>query len=139
MKSKKINIKITNSWVLSLVDLFKIGFTFVLTCLAWVFFRSDTLSQALSILNQILEDVLVKKAYVETLNLFYWEFGLRFPLILSVFVLIEWFTRRSVFSLDALDNFMAKPLRYIVYILIVIVVFFEGNFGEKIEFIYFQF
>ena len=116
IKSKKVNIKISNSWFLSLVDLFKIGFTFVLTCLAWVFFRSDTFSQALNILNQILEDVIVKKAYVETLNLFYWEFGLRFPLILLVFVLVEWFTRRSVFSLDALDDFMAKSLRYIVYI-----------------------
>ena len=102
--------------------------TFILTVLAWVFFRADTMADAILYLN----------------NLFDWSF-LSIPQIrptylfvfLFIFLMIEWAGRREQFAIEKLWLNYPKTIRWGIYYAIVMVIFLYG--GKEQEFIYFQF
>ncbi|MFT7421581.1 MAG: alginate O-acetyltransferase complex protein AlgI [Arcticibacterium sp.] len=104
--------------------------TFALTVVAWVFFRSPTVTVAmdyllgmfnLSLFN--LPDILPKK------------------LMLYVFVMLltEWFHRDREFGLDFRSGFLVQWARWSIYLFIVFLILFETRFHDQAEFIYFQF
>ncbi len=105
--------------------------TFVLTIIAWVFFRSENLEEALLYLQGLFRN---PASYLE-LGVFlkhYILIGLVF-----FFVIIEWMGRRGEF---ALDTFLLKKfsgLRYVFYLLLVVLIYWFN--GEEQNFIYFQF
>lgn len=108
-------------------DLGRILLTFVLTCIAWIYFRSENVAQA--------------NEYVA---------GLFHPSILSVpslhpvkevlFILLllsmEWINREKEFGLQ-IENYPTW-IRRLLYFIITIIILVYGNFGHN-EFIYFQF
>lgn len=115
----------------TLRELVSMGGTFFLTVIAWVFFRAESLSHALSYLAGMFS------VSTLTIPVFPNETG---ALITVVFVLIlllfEWIGREEDFAIARIDHW-PKTYRYLLYHAIVIVIILYG--GTQQEFIYFQF
>ena len=116
--------KILPHWI----DLVKILKTFVLTCIAWVFFRSDSISDAYNYLVNMI-DVSVLDAPIKIQTYLY--------VFLVFFICIEWIGRRQQYAIETTLFKYPRFLRWSFYYLITMVIFLYG--GETQTFIYFQF
>ena len=122
-------------------EFFSVSSTFFLTMIAWVFFRAETVSQGITIVLKGLTGLVSKSGYVEAWNLFNWKIGPILPLILLVFILIEWIGREKENVLTPFKVINNKVLIAVVYYLIISMIFYFGfhNAESKQQFIYFQF
>jgi alginate O-acetyltransferase complex protein AlgI len=111
--------------------------TFGLTVIAWVFFRAENISHALSYLQEMFLGLLNVDSYIKTASFLYSEIGFVLPILLLIFILIEWMGREQQFALQKLGLNWKLQLRYAMYYAIIIVIFWFG--GKEQEFIYFQF
>lgn len=103
--------------------------TFVLTVLAWVFFRAENIGHALTYIAEIFS-----MSLFTTPELLPWE-------IISLIVLfmsIEWFGRDGLYALDGLNTIKSSFIKVVLsFILIIVTILFMSNTEQ--EFIYFQF
>ena len=107
-------------------EFFQIVTTFVITILAWIFFRADSLTHAFDyIANIISVDIFSMPIFPKKVILF-----------LILFVLIEWFQRDKQHALQ-FDFKFPKILKWSFYLVILLVIFYYG--GSQQNFIYFQF
>lgn len=115
-------------------SLFRMGRTFLLVSLAWVFFRAPTLPEALTILQRIGLDTL-NGAALEALGVLLWN-KKRILTILALFMLIEWLQRRHDHPLHVTTQ--SAAVRWILYTAL-----FWGTLlfaaPQGGQFIYFQF
>lgn len=114
----------------SFKELFQMGTTFLLTVLAWVFFRAESLTMAFGFLKGI-----VGQGFLQIP-----EFSLRYQAIITVLfifglLIVEWMNRACIHSLFRLPKY--KLLRFLVYYVILVSILF--NITKEQEFIYFQF
>jgi hypothetical protein len=58
-------------------------------------------------------------------------------ILISIFVLIEWWGRDNNYAIERVGLRWKKPLRYMFYYAIIISIFWFG--GQEQQFIYFQF
>ena len=106
--------------------------TFLIVTLAWVFFRANDLSAALAYFKTMFSSSLFSKP----------EFMLEEKMLLSLFfigilIIIEWLGRENNHTLEHINKHFSKPVRYVFYYVMVMIIFL---FGIKEEpFIYFQF
>lgn len=113
-------------------ELGSILLTFVLTTLAWVFFRSDTVGQAIDILGTI-----------GSSSLFEFPTGFeRRPvamtiILIFVFLLIEWAGRRQEYAIERLWLSWPAEYRRLVYVGLILAIFWFSTDSQ--QFIYFQF
>jgi D-alanyl-lipoteichoic acid acyltransferase DltB (MBOAT superfamily) len=106
--------------------------TFGLTVFAWIFFRAENISHALSYISEIFSASLfeipifpeMKRAIITIL-------------LTCFFVIIEWLGRERQFALEMLFLKSPKYIRWIFYGLLTVVIFSFS--GKQQEFIYFQF
>ena len=107
-------------------------FTFLLRTLAWVFFRADSVSHAVSYIGTIFsKSLLTVPAFTGRGDA---------PLVLFlilVFMIIEWFGREGKYGLEKIGLNWKRFYRYLLYVSIIISLFLFS--GEHQEFIYFQF
>lgn len=113
----------------------QIIFTFSLTCVAWIFFRADSVQHAFEIINRIFSKSLIQYSGIDFV-------GTRFhPLtvlvLICLFILVEWLGRRQQFAIEHFRFYRIKSLKYGFYYLILIAIFWFN--GSPQEFIYFQF
>ena len=109
-------------------ELIHISFTFLLTVLAWVFFRANNLSHAFNYLKGIASKSIfslpeVRPSYLIVLIVF--------------FICIEWMGRRSLFAIENLlirKHFSVK-LTFYIFLIVLMFLFY----GKEQAFIYFQF
>jgi len=113
-------------------DLFSMGITFSLTVFAWIFFRAEDLSHAFSYISRILSMSLFEIPYFSDMRKV-----LTTIFLTGFFVLVEWFGRESQFAIQSLGIHWKPPLRYAMYFIIIIFLFWFG--GNEQQFIYFQF
>ena len=118
-----------------LYSVFQIITTFILTCIAWVFFRAKDVHEAFYILTHMF-----KKPYNTNLFITNAEFNkldFIFSVVLIFFLSFVSFQQRKKSIIGYLLN---KPvwLRYSVYLLLMLSIFYLGIFDET-QFIYFQF
>jgi D-alanyl-lipoteichoic acid acyltransferase DltB (MBOAT superfamily) len=114
-------------------EFFQIVVTFSLTVFAWIFFRAENMSQALSYLSGIFS-----KSLFSVPN---WTFvnDARGTIIMVIlFVLIEWLGREQQYAIANLELKYNKPLRWSFYVGIVFLLFMCMK-TEETPFIYFQF
>jgi D-alanyl-lipoteichoic acid acyltransferase DltB (MBOAT superfamily) len=116
-------------WLPNLRELWQMGTTFALTCLAWVFFRAESGGDAWQYLSRIFSS-----NYTIDLDVRPPAFVF---LCLFIFGLVEWWTRSTGFSIQ-MKYLKSKIMRYVVYISIILLIALFGSFNET-EFIYFQF
>jgi D-alanyl-lipoteichoic acid acyltransferase DltB (MBOAT superfamily) len=117
----------------TLKEFFQIVVTFSLTVFAWIFFRAENMSQALSYLSGIFS-----KSLFSVPN---WTFvnDARGTIIMVIlFVLIEWLGREQQYAIANLELKYNKPLRWSFYVGIVFLLFMCMK-TEETPFIYFQF
>ena len=116
---------------------FSILLTFSLTVLAWIFFRAENIGHAWNFIQNMFIGLTTKAGYVQTINLLYWEIGIALPVIILLFVLVEWMGRDGQHALFKLGLNWKRPLRYALYYSILIAIFWFA--GKEQQFIYFQF
>lgn len=134
-KKNRSNIEIVaqGKFLPSPKEILQITITFTLTVLAWIFFRSESVTQALVILKTIFSSGLfVAPAFPNAV--------LSVPCIMLVglFVLIEWIGRGHKYAIENVSLKLNRPLRWSLYLLIIL---FIGLYSKTAEtpFIYFQF
>ncbi len=113
----------------SIKELFQLVVTFMLVCIAWVFFRSVSLTEAIHYFEAIATHPFKPSNYC-----FFSPLHM-LPMILLLFA-IEWITRDKDCQLDLPYG---RPVRWSVYFMLLYLIFFHINFHKATEFIYFQF
>lgn len=113
-------------------DIFHMTLTFLMVMFAWIFFRAENISHALSYISGIFSSSLF------SIPIF---LGMKKALLTIIFILLfmaaEWLGRHRQFALADLQASLSKPLRWGLYYGIVITIWQFG--GSPKEFIYFQF
>ncbi|MNQ46735.1 Peptidoglycan O-acetyltransferase [compost metagenome] len=104
-----------------------IFYTFLLTCVAWVFFRAKTITDAILYLKRIITNREFNFQYLANERYSY-----EILLLIVLFVLVEWFNRSKIEPLSGKRSLLKVALA------IVIIMTF-GTFSDYKEFIYFQF
>lgn len=117
-------------------ELAQMGVTFCLTTLAWIFFRSQSMAQALRFVSEIFSYSFFKIpegrlfASVSTSPFF-------MIVALMIFILVEWLGRDQQHALAKFGLQWPALVRYNFYYILILALFFIG--GGKQDFIYFQF
>ena len=106
--------------------------TFSLTVFAWIFFRSNTLAQAMSYISRIFSASLFSVPVFKMMIL-----SIPILILVFLFLLVEWFGREQQYAIAKL--FSNKPLLFRIgfYYLILLLIFLFA--GANQQFIYFQF
>lgn len=112
----------------SLIEFFKIIFTFSITILAWIFFRSESVTQAIAYIVKIFKVNLngginylsIERYVIE--NVF----------LIVIFILLEWHSRRKAHPF--FGYFSSVKIGLVLWLL-----FLFGVYSEANDFIYFQF
>ena len=118
----------------NLRELWQMGTTFLLTVLAWIFFRASSLTVALEYITAMFR--INHKSH----QLFNKSEDLLLLLIVFTFLVIEWSSRHNLNAGRVINLPKNKTTRTLVYIMlssIVVIYFFINN--ENSDFIYFQF
>lgn len=122
----------------SLKEFFQILLTFGLTLLAWVFFRATSVKHAVNYISDMLSGLFYKQGYVDTINMFYWKVGYALPILLFIFILMEWIGRRNKFAIEFFFSDSKRWIRWSFYAVLISCITLFMNV-EKTPFIYFQF
>lgn len=132
-----IGLVAENSLLPSFKEFFQMTTTFLLTVLAWVFFRAENILHAKEYLISMIKGMTISQYYFESIVFFKESIGIEFTLILIVFFIFEWIGRKGLFALSSFNKVKSKYLRWSFYFLIFGIIFWFS--GEEQEFIYFQF
>jgi alginate O-acetyltransferase complex protein AlgI len=123
-----LSIVAENSAFPSLKEWLQMGVTFFLTMIAWIFFRSESITQALSICKEIFSTSLLTMPSQRPLFMF---------LAIGLFIFIEWMGRRNRYALETLLVQKHRVFRWgFYYALMISILLFAG---KEQTFIYFQF
>ncbi len=118
---------------LTIREFVSITSTFMLTTLAWVFFRAESMGQAWEILGKIFSKSLLTVPYYEGI-------GLSAPILVLIpfFFLVEWMGRRNRHALESFMITTNRPVRWSFYSFLI---FLIGMYipTDINSFIYFQF
>lgn len=117
--------------------------TFILIDAAWLFFRANSLGDALGICRLIISDFRIEAIFSEV----FWEKFVsvhNFVMIFVPLVITLWIDYLSYKSVNVKEKILNQQLvvRWGIYFIIIIVILFLGVYGEgyeQIQFIYFQF
>lgn len=112
----------------TLKEFVSILWTFMLTMLAWIFFRANSMTHAFSYIGGIFTKSLLTKPTILPLFLL---------VLIVLFVLVEWFGRSNKYALEELGFKWNRVYRWVFYYTIVLLIIFF--MGKEQEFIYFQF
>ena len=110
------------------INFFKIIFTFSLTCFAWIFFRAESLKQAVDYIANLFTKTIVLKPEVLPIKII---------IVLCSFIFIEWKNRHKKHVLANINEKYNTLLRWGLYYIIIFSIILLAD--EKQDFIYFQF
>lgn len=116
----------------SFKEVASMALTFILTVLAWIFFRAENVGHALSYIGGIFSQGIVDEPmFSDTMALY------KMMALLILFLCIEWFGRRGEYAISEMKYAQSKTKKWLFYaFLIVLITVFAGR---QQEFIYFQF
>lgn len=113
----------------SFVELIQMSITFAITCVAWVFFRADSIPRAV---------VYIKRFFTHELFTVPKVFPTEVLSLILFFIIIEWFGREKKHPLEfSASTSLSINLRWSIYLALVLLIAYFG--ALKQEFIYFQF
>jgi len=110
-------------------ELLRICSTFMLTCLAWIFFRAESIGHATAYLKHMLSESLFTAPEI-------WPSEIL--LLIFCLVAIEWASRTQQHALERAFLKWPAPFRWAFYYLIMLAVFYYYGDNQQ-QFIYFQF
>ena len=120
-----LNIVAEHNIYPSLKEFFYMLITFILTCLAWIVFRSENIFDAF---NYILNIFDITNFIPEIIR------HKKFLPVLLLFIIVEWFSRKSQIVILLNGRF-----RYFFYILFIFTILYFSSTENQTSFIYFQF
>ncbi|MFK8103652.1 MAG: MBOAT family protein [Saprospiraceae bacterium] len=103
--------------------------TFTMCSLAWVFFRAESVEQALQILASIFSPSLFSLPTIRPTDLI---------ALILVFLIMEWIGRNGKYALAPILQKCNLPLRWSLYLVLILSIIYLGVFEDH-QFIYFQF
>ncbi len=114
------------------INFLKMFQTFFLICIAWIFFRAPSITEAWHYLTSIFTNTYFPKDFA--------LFSItRLAPLLGLFLVIEWF----IYKHEETDSYFTfvnnRNLKWAVYICLVFIVILNLQFHNQEEFIYFQF
>ena len=121
----------------SLIEFLSIIVTFSLTVFAWIFFRSNTIHQAINYIRSMFMGLFDKSSYIETIHFIHRIVGFTVPLFLILFIIIEWIGREEQYAIAKFGLKWPKAIRWALYYAIVLCILSFA--GAEQQFIYFQF
>ena len=116
----------------SLMEVYQMASTFLLTALAWVAFRAQNIEQALGYYSTILSKSLLEFPWFPGMGKAMQTIGM-----VCLFLGVEWAGREQEYAIANLDEKWVLPARWLLYYCLVIAIFLAS--GQQQEFIYFQF
>jgi len=123
-----LNIVAQGKFFPSIKEFLNIIITFSLTVIAWIFFRSDSLKEAIAFISGIFHSSLLSMPAIRPIYLF---------IFLILFLMIEWIGREKPFAIEVFFIKRARVVRWAFYIgLVIAIINYSG--GQQ-QFIYFQF
>jgi D-alanyl-lipoteichoic acid acyltransferase DltB (MBOAT superfamily) len=106
--------------------------TYLVVCLAWVFFRSSSVDRAWTVISHIF----LKWGQIERIT---WPIGPRVYLLFGLIVLLELFQwQQKQRQFDEWAGSLHKPVRWALYLFLTALLLYVGDYSER-EFIYFKF
>ena len=128
------NIVAENSFLPNFREIISITLTFLITTLAWIFFRAETITLAWHYLNE-----LFTLSLFEIPNIKNGRTMLPILVLLIFFNLIEWLGRKDLYALERIAIFFKKRIvRWTFYTFLIFLIFMFME-TEETPFIYFQF
>lgn len=118
----------------SFKNMFSMAYTFISVTIAWVFFRAETVGSAFEYIGYMFTKPFGKIGVVgeATYNMWFIWIGLLIGL--------EWLSKNDQNPFLLIKKYkVALPIRYVIYILFIILVFTKYMENQQTEFIYFQF
>jgi D-alanyl-lipoteichoic acid acyltransferase DltB (MBOAT superfamily) len=116
----------------SVKEIFQIGLTFGLTVFAWIFFRSESVSQAFEIITTIFSKSTI--AIPEFRGLYK---ALVTSILIIFFIILEWIGRENDFAIQKFGFGWRRSYRWMFYLAVVFFIFYFA--GKEQVFIYFNF
>lgn len=107
--------------------------TFTLACFAWIFFRSNSVSDAFEYIGRIFSTLRLGIGYPYKLL----QGDLKVLIFVAIMLIFEWFMREELHPLRKPFTKLPTAARWIIYFLLAVLVLLFA--GEQAEFIYFQF
>jgi D-alanyl-lipoteichoic acid acyltransferase DltB (MBOAT superfamily) len=123
-----IDIVASNSVFPSFREVVGILITFGLTIFAWIFFRAENVTHAITIILEIFSPSLFK--YPEI-------FPRKILLLIALLMIIEWVGRKNEYAIENSRYSLPDPIRWASYLILVGMIFYYS--GKVQQFIYFQF
>ena len=120
-------------------ELLQMTITFSVTVFAWIFFRAENMRHAWDYLKSMFSGLLNIPNYTTTAIFIKTEIGIILPLLVAVFIIIEWLGREQQYAIQNWDIKIIKPIRWAIYYILVLIIFYYAGSGKEQEFIYFQF
>lgn len=111
----------------NLQELMHIIATFLLSCIAWVFFRSKSISDAFRYLNLMWENFDFELEYL-TIE----RYNFEMLLLIGLFVIVEWISKNKEHPITGSSQFLKSSI-------VILAILLFGVFSNHSEFIYFQF
>jgi len=121
------NVVAENKLFINGKELFQILITFLLTVLAWIFFRAPNVTSAFNYISLIFS-----KSFLA-----YPEISLKPMAFIIILIIVEWLQREKKHGLEIHELKINKPIRWVLYYVLISLIFWYG--AAKQEFIYFQF
>ena len=125
---KYLNIVAQKSTLPTIKEIYHIISTFLLTNLAWIFFRAKSVNDAFSYVAKIFSKSLFFKPEI---------FPIQHIILIILLISIEWIQREKQHALEFDSIKIPKLFRWSIYYVVVIMIFWFENKPQ--EFIYFQF
>jgi hypothetical protein len=124
---KHLNQVAENKSLPTFRELLQMLFTFGLTSFAWIFFRADSLVDAINFIKRIFTEHNFEIQYLSIER-----YNVEMLLIIGIFVLLEWFHRH-------LEHPFSGNFNWVKIIAIILMLLTLGVYSDQQEFIYFQF
>jgi len=132
-KKKKLKLKTRlnrYSWWHPAFDFIKISTTFLLVVLAWIIFRAENISAAISYLREIFTWTLFDTPSLLLIKK-------KVPLGITILVIVEWLQRNRQHGMDFSGGNIPQPVRWTAYVLLTVATIIFSGSPQK--FIYFKF
>lgn len=129
---RHIEIVAQGKYLPSIRDFLNMLLTFGLTLIAWIFFRSNSISHAMSYLSEIFSSSLFTMPELTNMDT-----ALNTILMVVIFLILEWIGREQQYAIQRIGLNWKRHWRWAFYYLLVIVIVSFAGQGQT--FIYFQF
>ncbi len=127
-----LNVVAENSILPTLKELVQMLITFGLTVFAWIFFRAENITHAYHYIGGIFSKSLFEMPKFHSMR-----HALVVILLVTIFLVVEWFGREDQFGLEVVKTLKNCALRWFIYFILLVVMIL--CYGSTQNFIYFQF